>query len=295
MKGYEKDAEEAYNLALKFTPNYSSPYCFLGELYYQQGDCSRAIEYQMKAFHMENNSFQKRNNLISLWSSLNSLGFYEESKKYADKIFDMTSDSSFYYQGLISADLDRGNYESALESALKIYLKDTNYVSNIWELGYTNLYLRNFRESFRLLNRYTEIMDQQGRKIEPNYLFGWIYLENGYQKEAEYHLEGSRKAMLKIIEQNQPGESCIAWLNLTKIYSVLREKDKALESLRNARDLMKFTVLRVKDFKNCTMLDNIRNEPEFEEFIKEGEAKYQVEHVKVEKLLKEKGILSDLP
>jgi hypothetical protein len=138
-------------------------------------------------------------------------------------------------------------------------------------------------------------MKQLGRKIEPDYLFGWIYLENGLKKEAAYHLEGSREAMIKIIEQNQPAESCVAWLNLTKIYSVQNEKGKALESLRKAKELMKFTVFRIKDFKNCTMLDNIRNEPEFTEFIKEGEAKYRIEHKKVEKLLKEKGILSDLP
>jgi tetratricopeptide (TPR) repeat protein len=244
---------------------------------------------------MENNSFQERNNLISIWSSLYSLGFYDESKKYADQIFDLTSDSSFYYWGSVSADLDRGNYESALESAMIIYLKDTNNVNNIWKLGYTYLYLKNFKESLRLLNRYIGIMKHQGRKIEPDYLFGWVYLENGYKKEATYHLEGAQKAMLKIIEQNQPGESCIAWLNLTKIYSVLNQKDLALESLRKAKELMKFTVIRIKDFKNCTMLDNIRDEPEFDDFIREGEAKYQAEHKKVEKLLKEKGIISNLP
>jgi hypothetical protein len=54
---------------------------------------------------------------------------------------------------------------------------------------------------------------------------------------------------------------------------------------------MKFTVFRIKDFKNCTMLDNIRQEPEFAEFIKEAEARYLKEHDKVEKLLGQEGIL----
>jgi TolB-like protein/AraC-like DNA-binding protein len=286
-----KEAAEAYKLSIKYKPNNSSAFRFLGELNLRQGNCSGAIENQLQAFHLENNSTQECNNVESLCSSLYSLGFYKEGEIYAAKLFELNNDSSNYYWGLATADLDLGNYKSALKSALKMYACDTNNLKNIYLLLYTYLYQRDFREAGLLLQKYTEIMKQQGRKIEPNFQLGWVYLENGYKKEAEYHLEGSKKAMLKIIEQKQPSESCIAYLNLTKIYSVSNEKAKALENLRKAKSLMKFTVFRIKDFKNCTMLDNIRQEPEFAEFIKEAEARYLKEHDKVEKLLGQEGIL----
>jgi hypothetical protein len=54
------------------------------------------------------------------------------------------------------------------------------------------------------------------------------------------------------------------------------------------------TIFRVKDFKNCTMLDNIRHEPGFAEYLKEAEARYHIEHDKVERLLVQEGILSSL-
>lgn len=290
-KGMEKKAEDEYLQSLRYNPNSSLTYRLLGELYFWDGECSKAIENQLKVFHLENDPMQERNNLKSLCLNLYSLGFYAEGTKYADKLFQLTGDSTYYYLGLQSADLDRGNFESALESALKMYTLDTTYVENIWNLGYTNLYLLNFKEAFRLIKKYSEIMEKQGRKIEPSYLIGWIYFENGRKEEADFHFEGSIKEMRRIIELNQPSPSCIAYLNLTKIYAVRNEKEKALENLQKAQSLMKYTVFRIKDFKNCTMLDNIRKEPEFSDFLKEAEAKYQIERAKVEKLLLAEGIL----
>ena len=58
-----------------------------------------------------------------------------------------------------------------------------------------------------------------------------------------------------------------------------------MQYLMKAKDYMGFTVFRIKDYKNCTMLDNIRDEPGFAEYLKKAEDKYNTEHEKVEKLL----------
>ncbi len=53
-------------------------------------------------------------------------------------------------------------------------------------------------------------MKQQGRKIEPDYLLGFIYLETGNKKEADFHFEGTIKEIKKIIGQNQSSNNCVA-------------------------------------------------------------------------------------
>ena len=290
-KGMDREAEEAYKLSIKNKPNNSSAYRYLGELYFYQGNCSGAIENQLQAFHLENNLMQERNIIESFCSSLYCLGFYKEGKKYAAKLLELNNDSSYYYWGLASADLDLGNYNSALKWAYKMYACDTKSSNNIYLLMYTFLYLRDFREAERLLQKYIEIMKQQGRKIEPDYLLGFIYLETGNKKEADYHFEGKIKEIKKIIRQNQSSNNCIGYLALAKIYSARNEKTKAMENLQKVEDTMGSTIFRVKDFKNCTMLDNIRNEPGFAEYIKVAEARYRKEHDKVEKLLAREGIL----
>ena len=294
-KGMDKEAEEAYKLSIKNKPNNSSAYRYLGELYFWQGNCSGAIENQLQAFHLQNNSIQERNIIESFSSSLYCLGFYNEGEKYAARLLELNNDSSYYYWGLASADLDLGNYNSALNWAYKMYACDTNKINNIYLLMYTFLYLRDFTEAERLMQKYLEIMKLQGRKIKPDYLLGFIYLETGNKKEADYHFDGTIKEIKKIFEQNQSSNNCVGHLALAKIYSARNEKTKAMKNLQKAEESMGSTILRVKDFKNCTMLDNIRNEPGFEEYIKVAEARYRQEHDKVEKLLAREGILDVTP
>ena len=290
-KGMDKQAEEAYKLSIKNKPNNSSAYRHLGELYFGQGNCSGAIENQLQAFHLENNSIQERNIIESFCSSLYCLGFYEEGEKYAARLLELNNDSSFYYWGLASAQLDLGNYNSALKWAHKLYACDTTNSDNIYLLMYTFLYPRDFREAERLMQKYLEIMKQEGRKIEPDYLLGFICLETGNKKGADYHFEGTIKEIEKLIEQNPSSNNCVDYLALAKIYSARNEKRKAMENLQKVMDSMGTTILRVKDFKNCTMLDNIRNEPGFAEYLKVAEARYRKEPDKVEKLLAREGIL----
>ena len=290
-KGMDREAEEAYKLSIRNKPNNSPAFRCLGELYFSQGNCSGAIENQLQAFQLENNSMKESNLIKSFSSSLYYLGFYKEGERYAAKLLELNNDSSYYYWGLASADLDLGNYISALKWAHKMYACNTKNPDNIYLLMYTNLYLRDFREAERLMQKYIEIMKQQGRKMEPDYLLGFIYLETGNKKEADHHFEGAIKAIEKIIGQNQSSDNCAAYLALAKIYSACNEKTKAMENLLRVEETMSSTFFRIKDFKNCTMLDNIRNEPGFAEYIKVAESRYIKEHFKVEKLLAMAGIL----
>jgi TolB-like protein/AraC-like DNA-binding protein/Tfp pilus assembly protein PilF len=293
-RGMHKEAEEALKLSIRYKPNNSSAFRYLGEIYFGQGNCSRAIKNQLQAFHLENNSMQERNNVKSFCSSLYCLGFYKEGERYAAKLLELNNDSSFYYWSLASADLDLGNYKSALKSALKMYSGDTNDLNNIYLLMYTYLYQRDFKDANQLLQKYVGIMKQQGRKIEPDYLLGFIYLENGQKEEADFHFEGIIKEMSEYIKLNEPSITCLSYMTLAKIYSARDEKKKAMEYLMKVKDYMGSAIFRIKDFKNCTMFDNIRHEPGFAQYLKETESRYQTEHDKVAKLLRQEGILSSL-
>jgi TolB-like protein/AraC-like DNA-binding protein len=291
-RGQENEAEESFRQSIKYKPNNSAAFRSLGELYFYQGKCYSGIKSQLQAFHLENNSFQERNNLESFCWSLYSLGFYAEGKKYAEKQLELDNDSSKYYQGLATVDLDLGDYQSALKSSLKMYACNTEDLDNIYWLFYTYLYLRDFREADLLMQKYTEIVQRQGGKIMPDYLFGFTCLENGQKEEAAFHFEGIIKEMSKYIELNQPSLTCRAFLTLAKIYSVQGEKAKALECLQKVTECMGFMVIPIKDYKNCTMFDNIRNEPGFAEYLTKAQAKYMIEHERVEKLLLDEGILN---
>lgn len=298
-KGIRKKAEEAFNLAIQYNPHGSSAYNFLAERYFNKGDNYNAIKYILKALKLENNSIEKRYNLISLWDSFNSIGLYKEGEKYAEELTELTGDSTYYYWSLLHVNFNLGNYNSVVKYADKIYNTDSLNLGKLlglhhsYFLGNTYLNLRDYKEAYRMLEKYTNSMKQQGRKIEPDFYLGYIYLKNGRKKEADFHFEESIKYRLQIIEQNKPAISCAANLGLTFIYAAIGEKEKALKYLRivNSQPSYLYLCSQISRFKISPMVDCIRNEPEYKEFLKNAESRYLKEHNKVERLLQAEGLL----
>lgn len=298
-RGMRKEAEEALNLAIQYNPNCSPAYDFLADMYYNRGDSYKAIKYKLKAIKLESNSIEKRNNLISLWDSFNNVGLYDEGQKYAEKLIALTGDSTYYYWSLLQSDYNLGNNKSVLNYAHKIYRADSLNLGKLlgyhhsYFLGNTYINLRAYKQAYRVLEKYTASMKQQGRVVQPYHYFGYIYQQNGKQEEANFHMEGSIKDRLYFIELNKPTEVSPPNLGLAFIYAAQGKKAQALECLRVVNRCAPFlyTCAQITGFKISPMVDCIRNEPEYQEFLKNAEVRYQEEHNKVEKLLRTEGDL----
>ena len=78
---------------------------------------------------------------------------------------------------------------------------------------------------------------------------------------------------------------------LAETYAVRGEKDKAYENLKIFNKLQIIVSARVVRIKDTPLFDNIRDEPEFQQIVKEVEAKYQAEHERVRKWLEENDML----
>jgi TolB-like protein/AraC-like DNA-binding protein/Tfp pilus assembly protein PilF len=299
QKNMKKEAEEALNLAIRYNPNCSPPYDFLAEMYYNMGDSYKAIMYKLKAIKLESNSIDKRNNLISLWDSFNNVGLYAEAQKYAEKLIALTGDSTYYYWSLLQSDFNLGNYKSVNNYAQKIYRTDSLNLGKLlgyhhsYFLGNTYMNLREYKEAYRMVEKYVGSMKEQGRKVDPYHYFGYVYLQNGRKEEASFHFEGAIKFRLQLIKQYKPTEISPPNLGLAFIFAALGEKAKALEYMRavNRCAPYLYRCAHITGLKINPMVDCIRNEPEYKEFIKNAEARYLEEHNKVEKLLQTEGIL----
>lgn len=298
-KGMNKKAEEAFNMAIKNNPNSSSAFDLLGDMYYNRGDSYKAIKNKLKAIKLESNPIEKRNNLISLWDSFNNVGLYEEGQKYAEKLIALTGDSTYYYWSLLQSDYNLGNKKSVLNYAHKIYLADSLNLGKLlgyhhsYFLGNTYVNLREYKQAYRVLEKYTAMMKRQGRVVQPYHYFGYIYMQNGKYEEANFHMEGSIKDRIYFINLNKPKEVSPPNLGLAYIYAAQGKKAQALVCLRVVNRCAPFlyTCAQITGFKISPMIDCIRNEPEYKEFLRKAEVRYQEEHLKVEKLLRTEGVL----
>ena len=299
QKNMKEEAEKALNLAIRYNPNGSPAYDYLADMYYNSGDSYKAIKYKFKAIKLESNSIDKRKNLVSLWDSFNNVGLYSEALKYAEKLIALTGDSTYYYWSLLQTDFNLGNYKSVLNFAHKIYSTDSLNLGKLlgyhhsYFLGNTYMNLREYKKAYRMVEKYTESMKEQGRKVEPHHYFGYVYSQSGRTEEANFHFEGAIKYRLQLIEQYKPKEISPPNLGLAFIYAAHGEKAKALEYMRAVNRCVPYLYrcAHITSLKINPMVDCIRNEPEYKEFLKNAESRYQEEHNKVEKLLRAEGML----
>ncbi|MBE0675678.1 MAG: hypothetical protein IH591_13535 [Bacteroidales bacterium] len=303
------EAEDALKLAIKYNPN-GAGYHFMGELYWRKGEYALSIENELKASHIFRD---RRIYLKVLCGYLSELGFYEAELKFAEKLIKSDNDSIYYYWGILGAEMTLGDYHSALKTAMKYKNWFQNFGSIMslynWERDFNSLnlaniclYLRDYKTALQYVEEYIEMQEQQGNKINPSDIIGYVYLKNGLKENSVYHFEGYIKNLSKIIEQNQSNSNGSNYLNMTDIYrnyfnlfcvySAMGEKDKAIENLRK---VIKYNDLVIPTpyiayLKNHPMFDTIRDEPEYHEFIKIAEESFLPERKKIEKLLQEEGI-----
>jgi tetratricopeptide (TPR) repeat protein len=115
-----------------------------------------------------------------------------------------------------------------------------------------------------------------------------VYLKNGFSEEAEHYFNRAEESLPKSRELTH---SLVAYYELAAFNALRGEKEQALEYLRilNQRKLIPFW--RFGFIKLDELFDSIRDEPEFQQIVKDIEAKYQAEHERVRKWLEENDLL----
>jgi hypothetical protein len=79
--------------------------------------------------------------------------------------------------------------------------------------------------------------------------------------------------------------------NLAALHAFLGDKDKAYENLRLVNQRQRMPLYMIANIKNDPLFDSIRDEPEFQQIVRDVEAKYQAEHERVRKWLEENDML----
>ena len=202
----------------------------------------------------------------------------------------LNNDSITYLCNLGIIELYSGNFENAQKLFLKAHNIDSTNTGPLYLLKYTSVWQRKYSEAFYYLQKLEKVLKASQTESQPDFANGFIYLKNGYNKEANIEFKKAVDYYLEQIEYNMPSaQGYYTHVFLAGIYSELNEKEKAifyLKMFKERKTVSRFWVLLLKEFP---MFDNIRNEPEFAEVLKDAEAKYQKEHERVGELLRELG------
>jgi TolB-like protein/Tfp pilus assembly protein PilF len=296
--GETEQAAKEFDKAIKYNPNYWEAYLqkgndvYLGDL--KNSDYVKGLEYMHKAARINRGRelpyiFYNLGNAYTYFA-----GFPEEAKKYYQEAFKLDGDTTSYNSYLGSQEIQYGDFEKGIEKSLKAYAKDS------FSLRLANQYYYNgqYKESLKYVVKIIEKSKSLGQ-IPPGNLsmIGYVYWQNGFIKEAEHWFNEQKRLSQESMKLGR-GYSTSSWFSsnayydLAGVYAFAGEKKKAYEILRMITRYPILPLSMANDIKKYNPLfSSIRNESEFQQIVRDVEAKYQAEHERVRKWLEEQGKL----
>jgi TolB-like protein/Tfp pilus assembly protein PilF len=315
------------NFALSYNDQLDEPYTIRGNYYYEKGLQEQAIKEFDKALKINPNSWRAYYGKGVLSSNiLNSIdnyqnaaslnhgselpgilrdiaegycdaGFMEKAKYYTLEAFKLDGDSAEYFRYLGYFEQKLANYEKSVEFLERSYNIDTTNIFTLYLLGEMYGFAGQFEKSLKYCKKFiTRRENLLGTEYfvtgAINHRIGYAYWKNGYKKESEYYFDKQLDECNNQIKAGRPwSQLYFTYYDIAGVYAFRGDKDKTYENLRIFNQRKGEPLWMLSLIKNDPLFNSIRNEPEFQQIVKDVEAKYQAEHERVRKWLEETGQL----
>ncbi len=233
---------------------------------------------------------QRPNILIDLGMSYFNIGFPEKSKLCWHQALELFGDSSEYLMWFSLTEYYQGNFEKAYQLAKRIYNKEPRLIS---DMPHICIFAGRDQEALFYSGKLVEQLKKSGEvDLRSSIAIGYSLWQAGKTKEAEHYFNRQIEFDLECIRLGRLNTSNRrAHFDLAKVYAFRGDKDKAYQYLDEVNKNQAFPLWWVTQFKYNPLLNNIRPEPRFQKILKDVEAKYQAEHERVGKWMKEQGIM----
>jgi len=285
-----------YDRAIQFNPNDWMAYAGKGKSYYSKGDYIKAIDNALKAVSLHRGTFLP-DIYRGLATVLAATGFKERGYYFAEEALKLDSDSVSYYDILALSESDNGSFEKSIEFSKRAIAIDSTNIEHYALIGKNRSFLGQFEEAIAYYQKAGDLV--KASNIPEPLLsagalrLGQAYMINGLEDEATYYLNSAHELFFKKLEEMDRVfiDEIVTIHALAGIYACLGEKDKAFEKLRLYNQKQHFPVWIVVQLKVDPLFNSIRDEPEFQQILRDVEAKYQAEHERVRQWLEENDML----
>jgi TolB-like protein len=293
---YDKALKE-YSEAIEINPNYSLAYwdrAGLGLL--KTFDIINAFEDGFKSIEIEHGSLRP-GMMRSLGYTFNNFGFPENARYYNEEALKLDNDSISYLNLLASLEEYQNDSES-LELSEKVLKRDP---SNLEALGRSlDCYERlgKYEDAYHIALNILQIWKEKGYSPQIGWeVIGLAYWKTGYLKEAKYYFNKQIDLCKKILKLD-PNDD-YSKMVLAMIYSVLGEKEKALQFLKTVNNLIYIrynkgnisSLIYLYWLKYNPLLENLHSEPMFHKMVSDYENVYNITFKRFKTWLENKGML----
>ena len=294
-KNLMNEAVEEFDKAIELNPNNWEAFNGKGDVYCMDDFVKTIDNYRWATILNRGNLLPM---LLRKYSDAYAMaGFLGKAEYYAEEALPLDGDSALYYFALSKVFRLTGigesdkNLKLITETLEREYLKDTSNVFVLGSLGLNYLYLHHYEESLKYGQKYiNHLKETGGSEITDIAELGYVYLQNGFKEEAETYFQ---QQIDYCHWMNDLGRFYTPYTSydLATVYAAMGEKDKAYQNLKvfNERDRM--PAWAASQLKCLPLFDCLRGEPEFEQIVREVEAKFRAEHERTRRWLEENDML----
>ncbi len=184
----------------------------------------------------------------------------------------------------------QGKVEDNIPIVRRMLDLDSTNVRSLHTKAFLELGLKNYQESEKYFRRVhsMELQKHQLGSYHNKHMYVYVLLKNGKKEEALTELNELKIFFEKAIDHETDWAEQSGY-EMAKIYSLLNDKEEALKWFK--RFLENGFLIGLHDYAEYDpCFDNIRNEPEFKEIVRQGKEQIEEKRIKIRKLEKE-GLL----
>lgn len=285
------DAEflSALQKTIEINPNFTYAYYWMGSYFQEKKEFDKAIDYRLKAASLSAGESPAQNINERLGYFLSSIDL-DLAYHYFLKEHELNPLNANVVSELVTCTRYRHEYDKMLDYAKQYADLRPDLVNAGTTLALTYL----VRKEYDMAEKYYQKMLEESSEFENEFLvypfkhrLGYAKLMNGKEDEGRRMLISYRDTLMASLERQEIiALGFGAYYDLAIISSALGEKGKALEWLRHARENEKEgSFFRIDFLVSDPMLDNLREEPEFQQLMDEKKAELeQIKSIFYEKL-----------
>ena len=314
------------NIALSYDDQLASAYVKRGDYYRVNNDKEQAIKEYDKALKINPNDWVVYLNSISMYddvaikieyllkAALLHRGYYlsrlyrgiaihlsafnkEKSHYYLDEALKLDNDSADHFRSLALIADRSGNLEKAVEFGEESYAFDSTDYGIMYLLGVNYCFLGHKEKSLEYFKKYEVLKtlkkaDPRNVDIRDEFRIGYTYKVNGFNEEAEYHINDGLKLYKELLALNRISHQDYRTIyGYAAVHAFLGEREKAYEYLSLFNQKQRMPIRMIKDINYDPMFDSLRVDPKFLQIVHNMEAKYKAEHERVRNWLEKNDLI----
>jgi TolB-like protein len=232
--------------------------------------------------------------LANLGDSYLEIGFSDSAAHIYEEVLELTGDSAGYYTRLGSIEGSNGNFTAANAQYENAFAQDTTDGHAAYRLFGSYAVLGEKEQALKYGNIWVDWMNETDTLwVGYVHRMGYFYWLKGLNEKADSCFNLQIEYCLKEIEleRSRAERNLYTYYDLAATYAFIGEKEKALEYLRTYSSGLVMNTTMMFFLKFDPLLNPIRDNPEFQQIVRDVEAKYQAEHERVRQWLEENDML----